>query len=173
MSLLIRLRMDAARLQPGRTSIAHLIKLAITSAPYSAALMYRLSYEVGQRVPSLGRLVARCNILVNGIDIDPRARIGSGVLFQHPVGVVIGRDSRIGENATFMSAVVLGRRDVFEGPDLSMYPRAGNNVLFGTGSTAIGPVQIGNDAQIGAMALVLSDVPEGATVVGSPARPKT
>lgn len=171
MSLLIQLKADAARLQPDRTSVAHLLKLSLTSGPFSAVLIYRLSHRAGERIPGLGRFLARCNIFVNGIDIDHRAEIGGGALFQHPVGVVIGRDSRIGENTTLMSGVVLGRRDIFKGPDLGMYPHAGDNVFFGTGSTALGPVHIGANAQIAAHALVLNDIPNGVTVVGSPARP--
>lgn len=173
MSLINRLRADAARLQPGRTSVAHMLKLSLTSAPYSAVLIYRLSNCFGQTVPGMGRLISRWNIHLNGIDIDHRATIGAGALFQHPVGVVIGRDSHIGKNATLMSAVVLGRRDIFAGPDVGMYPRAGDNVFFGTGSSVLGPVTIGTNAQIAAHALVLKNVPDGVTVVGSPAHPTT
>jgi serine O-acetyltransferase len=44
-------------------------------------------------------------------------------------------------------------------------------VSVGTGAKVLGNVTVGAGARIGANAVVIEDVPEGATVVGSPARP--
>ena len=161
------LRADAARLQPGRTSSLHLLKLFLTNSSFSAALLYRLSHAAGRQVhEGLGRILSRLNLGINGADIDFRARIGPGVLLQHPVGVVIGGDCCLGRNATLMSGVVLGRRDVVQGPDIGAYPSLGDGVLIGTGAAVLGPVKLGNAAVVGAHSLVLADVEAGATVVG-------
>lgn len=166
MRLLKDLREDAKRLQPTRTKPLQLVKLALTTAPYSASTLHRLSYLSGRAVPGLGRLISRMNLALNGIDIDFRAQIGPGVLFQHPVGVVIGRDSRVGAGATFMSGVVLGRRDVHNGPDIGAYPTIGNHVLLGTGAVILGSVSVGSNSKIGARALILCDVPSDASITG-------
>lgn len=167
MTLGASLRADAARLQPGRTSALHLLKLAVTNSSFSAALLYRLSNLAGSRLSGgVGRILARVNLGINGIDIDFRARIGPGVLLQHPVGVVIGGDCVLGANVTLMSGVVLGRRDVVSGPDTGAYPSLGDDILIGAGTAVLGPVKVGNKAKIGAHSLVLANVQPGATVVG-------
>jgi serine O-acetyltransferase len=163
------LRADAARLERRPVSGADLVRLAITAPPFNAALLHRLGHRLGSRRAGLGRLCNRLNLVLNGADIDFRADIGPGLLLQHPVGTVLGACT-IGANATLMSGVVLGRRDVLEGPDAGQYPVVGDDVLFGAHATALGPVQIGDGARIGAHALVLSDVPACAVAVGVPAR---
>lgn len=68
-----------------------------------------------------------------------------------------------------MSGVVLGRRHVQGGDSWSQYPKLGSDVLVGTGACILGDVNIGSKATIGAMALVLSDVPSNAVAIGNPA----
>jgi serine O-acetyltransferase len=51
------------------------------------------------------------------------------------------------------------------------HPTIGDNVLIGTGTTILGPVTIGSNAKIGAGTFIINcDVPENATVVGTPGR---
>lgn len=171
MTLGAALRADAARLQPGRTSAAHLLKLALTNASFSAALLYRMSHVAGGFNEGMGRLLARWNIALNGADIDFRARIGPGVLLQHPVGVVIGGDCVLEAHVTLMSGVVLGRRDVVSGPDLGAYPSIGEGTLIGAGAVVLGPVSVGANVTIGAHSVVLADVAPGKTIVGRWAGP--
>ncbi|MEV8133628.1 hypothetical protein AB0O54_21115 [Pseudarthrobacter oxydans] len=143
------------------------MKLAVTNSSFSAALLYRLSHFTGCKYgEGLGRVLSRLNLVINGIDIDFRARIGPGVLLQHPVGVVIGGDCDLGANVTLMSGVVLGRRDVVNGPDIGAYPSLGDDVLVGAGTVVLGPVIVGHGVRIGAHSLVLANVESGATVVG-------
>lgn len=49
-------------------------------------------------------------------------------------------------------------------------PIIGNNVEISTGSKVLGPIHIGNNATIGANAVVIKDVPENAVVAGIPAK---
>lgn len=46
-------------------------------------------------------------------------------------------------------------------------PRIGNRVYIGAGAKILGPLSIGDDAIVGANAVVTKDVPAGATVVGA------
>jgi serine O-acetyltransferase len=49
-------------------------------------------------------------------------------------------------------------------------PIIGDNVFIGAGAKVLGAVTVGDGARIGANAVVVCDVPAGATAVGVPAR---
>ena len=68
-----------------------------------------------------------------------------------------------------MSGVVLGRRQVHGGDSWGQYPKLGSDVLVGTGACILGDINVGSRATIGALALVLHDVPSDAVAVGNPA----
>jgi serine O-acetyltransferase len=78
---------------------------------------------------------------------------------------VIDGFTEIGPNALIAPFVTVGlRHGRYEGPVI------GAGVSIGTGARVLGHVHVGDRAQIGANAVVLEDVPPGATVVGVPAR---
>lgn len=93
------------------------------------------------------------------------AVIGPGLRIWHFGGIFLHPDVRIGANCTLRQGVTLGNR-VENGPA----PVIGNNVEFGAYAQVLGGVRIGNDCKIGAMTLVLHDVPDGCTAVGVPAK---
>ena len=96
-------------------------------------------------------------------EIPSRINIGKGFCLPHPIGVVINSQVCIGSDVTVLANVVIGKTEKGE-------PVIGNNVYIGTNAIIIGPVRIGDNAVIGAGAVVTHDVPDGATVVGNPAR---
>jgi serine O-acetyltransferase len=100
------------------------------------------------------------------VSIHPSASIGTQVFLDHATGIIIGALSSIGNEATILQNVTIGRSD----GDRSGAPRIGRGVLLSSGSTIIGDIDIGDFARIGAGALVRSDVPAGCTAVGVPAR---
>ena len=57
-----------------------------------------------------------------------------------------------------------------ERPDPKGSPQLGRNILVGAGANVLGRITVGDGARIGANAVVLCDVPDGATAVGVPAR---
>jgi serine O-acetyltransferase len=101
--------------------------------------------------------------VVTGADIPLNCKIGGGLLIPHPNGVVIHPDAKIGPNCLIFQQVTLGHRD-------SGVPSVGGHVDFGAGAKVLGPLTIGDHAVIGSNAVVLCDVPSGATAVGVPAR---
>lgn len=103
--------------------------------------------------------------VVTQAEVDLRCEIGGGLLLPHPNGVVIHPSVRIGPNCLIMQQVTLGANRGRGG-----VPILGGHVDIGPGARVLGPLAIGNHAVIGANAVVLRDVPDGATAVGVPAR---
>jgi serine O-acetyltransferase len=100
---------------------------------------------------------------VTGADIPLNCRISGGLLLPHPNGVVIHPAADIGPNCLVFQQVTIGMRH-------GGVPRIEGHVDIGAGAKVLGPITIGRNAKIGANAVVLTDVPAGATAVGSPAR---
>ena len=100
--------------------------------------------------------------VVTGADIPLHCSIAGGLLLPHPNGVVFHNDVEIGPNCLIFQQVTLGARQ-------GRVPRLGGHVDIGAGAKLLGGIVVGDDALIGANAVVLDDVPQGATVVGIPA----
>lgn len=100
------------------------------------------------------------------INIHPSAKIGASVFLDHGTGIVIGPFSWIGDGATIMQGVTVGRVSAGEHDA----PVIGVGVLISSGASVLGAVTIGDFVKIGAGALVDRDVPDGCTAVGSPMR---
>jgi serine O-acetyltransferase len=94
--------------------------------------------------------------------------IGKGLCIYHGDGVVIGEGVRVGDGLTIEHQVTLGNR--IGHADDTGYPVIGNNVFIGAGAKVLGGITVGDNARIGANAVVIRDVPPNATAVGIPAR---
>lgn len=110
-------------------------------------------------------LTSRIVETLTGITLPLEAQIGPGLRIHHFGNIVIHSQSVIGRNCTLRHGVTIGNR-VPDGP----VPVIEDDVDFGAYAQVLGNVRIGNGAKIGAMTLVLCDVPAGATAVGVPAR---
>lgn len=100
-----------------------------------------------------------------GCSFSKEVEIGPGLRIHHFGGIFIHPNVKIGSGCTLRQGVTLGNRR--EGGPV---PVVEDRVEFGAGSMVLGGVRVGRGARIGALSLVLEDVPAGATVVGSPAR---
>ena len=118
----------------------------------------------GMRIP--GRLVSQHARRATGIEIHPGAQIGRRVFIDHGMGVVIGETAIVGNDVLLFHGVTLGGTSSSPG---KRHPTVGDRVVVGAGAKILGAIYIGNDARIGANAVVVKDVPEGATAVGVPA----
>lgn len=104
-------------------------------------------------------------------EIAYTADIHPSVNFAHyALGVVVGHSAVIGENTKILQNVCIGGRRGLVDETGRSNPLIGKNVIIGVGACVLGPVKIGDNARIGANAVVLKDVPEGCTAVGIPAR---
>lgn len=115
----------------------------------------------------LARLISQRASRRTGIEIHPGAVIGNGFFIDHGTGVVIGETAEIGDNVSLFHGVTLGGTGSGHG---KRHPTVGNNVTIYAESMLLGPINIGDNAIVGAGSVVLKDVPANATVVGAPAR---
>lgn len=115
----------------------------------------------------LARTLSTVTRWLTGIEIHPGAVIGRRFFIDHGMGVVIGETAEIGEDCTLYHGVTLGGVSWQKG---KRHPTLGNDVVVGAGAKILGPIKIGNGARIGSNAVVVKEVPDGATVVGIPAR---
>src|SRR5580700_8527234 len=136
---------------------------------FHALLYHRLAHWLWQRGWLLaGRFVSHLGRVLTGIEIHPGARIGKRVFIDHGMGVVIGETAEVGDDVTLYQGVTLGGTSLTRGA--KRHPTIGNGVIVGSGAQVLGPFRVGDGARIGAAAVVLTEVPEGATMVGNPAR---
>jgi len=118
----------------------------------------------------LARFVNHFSRFLTAIDIHPGAKIGQHLFIDHGFGVVIGETAEIGDNVSIYQGVTLGGTDPANGIGGKRHPTLANDVIVGSGAQILGPVMVNPRARIGANAVVTKDVPEGAVMVGIPAR---
>lgn len=97
--------------------------------------------------------------------IPPNTVIEGGLFLPHATGIIVHPKTRIGPNCTLFQQVTLGAAQ-----DGGGLPHLVGDVMVGAGAKVLGDVRIGAHARIGANAVVLQDVPDGASAVGVPAR---
>jgi serine O-acetyltransferase len=115
----------------------------------------------------LARWMAHWSRWFTGIEIHPGATIGRRVFIDHGMGIVIGETAEVGDDCTLYHGVTLGGTSWNKG---KRHPTLGRGVVIGTGAKVLGPLLIGDGAKIGSNAVVVRDIPPGATAVGIPAR---
>jgi serine O-acetyltransferase len=118
----------------------------------------------------LARCVNHFARFLTAIDIHPGAKIGKRFFIDHGF-TVIGETAEIGDDVTIYQNVTLGGTNPHEGEAGKRHPTVRDRVVIGSGAQVLGPIVLGEGARVGANAVVTRDVPEGATVVGIPAKP--
>jgi serine O-acetyltransferase len=89
--------------------------------------------------------------------------IGPGLYVAHGFATIVVA-KRIGTDCLISQQVTIGYSDKGGGPTL------GDRVRVGAGALILGPLHVGDDAVVGAGAVVVKDVPPGKVVAGVPAR---
>ncbi|MBA3897828.1 MAG: serine acetyltransferase [Sphingomonadaceae bacterium] len=117
----------------------------------------------------LARFVNHVARFLTAIDIHPGAEIGRNFFIDHGF-TVIGETARIGDDVTIYQCVTLGGTNPADGVAGKRHPTIGDGVIIGSGAQVLGPITVGARARIGANSVVTKDVPEGATMIGIPAR---
>jgi len=135
---------------------------------FHALVLHRFSHWLwGHRFRWLARFFSHLTRWLTGIEIHPGATIGTCVFIDHGMGVVIGETAVIGDGCTLYHGVTLGGTSWNKG---KRHPSLGKGVVIGAGAKVLGPITLGDGARVGSNAVVVRDVPAGATAVGIPAR---
>lgn len=114
-----------------------------------------------------GRFISHIGRFLTGIEIHPGATLGRRFVIDHGMGVVIGETAEVGDDVYIYHQVTLGGTSSEQG---KRHPTIGNNVIIGAGAKVLGAILVGENARIGANAVVVAPVPADTTVVGIPAR---
>ncbi len=141
----------------------------ITCYPgFHALLIHRVAHRLWRmRLRWLARFVSHVSRFLTGIEIHPGARVGRRVFIDHGMGVVIGETAELGDDCTLYHGVTLGGTSWSKG---KRHPTLRQGVVIGAGAKVLGPIVVGEGAKIGSNAVVVKDVPPGATALGIPAR---
>lgn len=133
-----------------------------------ALQVHRLSHWLWTaRLRWLARFLSHLGRWFTGIEIHPGATIGRRVFIDHGMGVVIGETAEIMDDCTLYHGVTLGGTSWNKG---KRHPTLERGVVIGAGAKVLGPITLFAGAKVGSNAVVVRDVPPGATAVGIPAR---
>lgn len=133
-----------------------------------AVMLHRIAHACWKRgLKWPGRFISQLARWLTGIEIHPGATIGRRVFIDHGFGVVIGETAEISDDCTIYQGVTLGGTLLSRGA--KRHPTLGRGVIVGAGAKVLGDFRIGDGAKIGSNAVVVREVPPGATAVGNPA----
>lgn len=135
---------------------------------FHALVTYRFAHELlkqGRRDFALYLQSQSSRIFA--VDINPAAKIGKGIMFDHGTGIVIGETASIGDNCSLLQGVTLGGTGKETG---DRHPKIGDNVMIGAGAKVLGNIRVGNCSRVASGSVVLKEVPPETTVAGVPAK---
>ncbi len=155
---------------PGNTNIIRRLISFLFNNSFQLIALYRLSNWLHKN-NFLSKFECMTMFMIQNITncyINPNAEIGDNCFFPHPIGIVIGKHVKIGNNAKIYQNITIGSN--FGENGLVGYPTIGDNVTIFASAILIGPLNIGDNATIGAGSVVLHDVKNNTIVAGNPAR---
>lgn len=114
----------------------------------------------------LYKFLFKCIQILTGIELPCETQVGKRFRIDHFGDIIISGDAQIGDDVIIRNGVTIGLRHTGERGS----PKIGNRVDIGAGAKILGSITLGDDVRVGANAVVLQDVPSGATAVGVPAK---
>lgn len=163
-----RMREDLQCVKDRDPAVRSSIEIMLLYPGYKAVRMHRRAhFFYNHKMYFIARAISQRAVRKTNIEIHPGAQIGRRFFIDHGTGVVIGETAVVGDDCTIYQGVTLGGTGKDTG---KRHPTLGNNVLVGAGAKVLGPFKIGDNSNIAAGSVVLSEIPENCTAVGSPAR---
>lgn len=154
---------DAKNIQNQDPACRNLWEVILLYPGFHSLLLHRLAHFLYRhKCLFLARLISQIGRFFTGIEIHPGAKIGRRLFIDHGMGIVVGETATIGNDCTIYHNATLGGT----GKDKDKrHPDIGNHVMIGAGAKVLGPIKVGDFVKIGANSVVLSDIPNGTTVV--------
>lgn len=144
------------------------MEVLLTYPGVHALILHRVAHQLWQKEQKgVARFISFGNRFFTGIEIHPAAKIGRRFFIDHGMGVVIGETAEIGDDVTLYHGVTLGGVSLNEG---KRHPTLEDGVVVGAGAKVLGGFTVGKYAKIGSNAVVVKEVPTGATMIGNAAR---
>ncbi|HEO6034849.1 TPA: serine O-acetyltransferase [Streptococcus agalactiae] len=144
------------------------LEVILTYPGIKALAAHRLSHFLwNHNFKLLARMHSQFWRFWTQIEIHPGATISEGVFIDHGSGLVIGKTAIVEKGAMLYHGVTLGGTGKDKG---KRHPTIRKGALISAHSQIIGPIEVGENAKVGAAAVVLADVPADVTVVGVPAK---
>ena len=143
-------------------------EILLTYSGVHALMWYRLArffYRI--KLKLIARMISQAGRFFTGVEIHPAAKIEGGVFIDHGMGVVIGETAEVKTGVVIYQGVTLGGPGKEHG---KRHPTVLEGAVIYAGARVLGNITVGKNAKVGASAVVLKDVPDGATVVGIPAK---
>lgn len=165
-----RMREDLEAAMKSDPAARSKLEVALLYPGVHAIWSHRLAHKIWTTFPALkpfARGISQVSRFFTGIEIHPGAVIGHRFFIDHGMGVVIGETAEVGDDVLMYHQVTLGGRSLHS---VKRHPTIGNRVLIGAGAKVIGAITVGDDAKIGANALVVKDVEPGTVIVGIPSK---
>jgi len=168
MRILKELYEDAKNIQQKDPAAKNILYVIFLYQGFHILIFHRIAHFLYiKKLYFLARLLSQIARLLTGIEIHPGAKVGRRLFIDHGIGIVIGETATIGNDCTIYHGVTLGGtgKDKYK-----RHPDIGNNVMVGCGAKILGPIKIGNNVKIGANTVVLKNVDNNKTVVGTSGR---
>ncbi len=166
--MLVNLKEDIACVFERDPAARNWFEVITTYPGLHALLAHRLGHWLWRHgLKWLARAVSYVARFITGIEIHPGAKIGRRFFIDHGMGVVIGETAEIGDDCTIYHGVTLGGTSWDPG---KRHPTLEDGVVIGAGAKVLGPITVRQNARIGSNAVVVKDVPAGASIVGVPGR---
>jgi serine O-acetyltransferase len=147
----------------GEVSGKTLLKALVTDGSFAMVVYRLMQWAVRWHLSPLAMVFNKLNGWFGGCVIGRHADFGPGFVLIHSQGVVINSSVTGGEDIKLEHQVTIGAEQ-------GVSPTLGDDVFVGAGAKILGNVRIGSHVKIGANAVVMKDIPDGATAVGIPAR---
>jgi serine O-acetyltransferase len=164
-----QLREDIAGIMARDPAARSGLEVMLLYPGFHAVALHRLAHWLWKyEFKLMGRAVSQFSRWLTGIEIHPGAIIGRRFVIDHGMGVVVGETAEVGDDVMLYQGVTLGGTSL---EAVKRHPTVEDGVIVGAGAKVLGAITIGKGARIGGNAVVVKDVPPGATMVGIPAHP--
>ena len=161
-----RLKEDLAVVSERDPAARSTLETLLTSPGIHANVAHRLNHWLwNHNLHLLARVGSHVARFLTGVEIHPGAKIGRRFFIDHGMGIVIGETTEIGDDCSVYHGVTLGGTTWQKG---KRHPTLERGVIIGAGAKVLGPITLGEGSRVGSNAVVVKDIPAGATVVGVP-----